>query len=134
MLRSSVTPKRHHLDLTANIQFWKCGVCEVSSAGYVKHLKGHQKYVKQYNYANLPHLPDKNPCVVFRSSFGLRRHRVAIYADSVNPVKDTEYICHMYMRPMKSNADLKCQIRDHGLRNETEAFTSDAKGEEGALI
>lgn len=76
---------------------------------------------------------------VCRKSSGLRKHmlvhsRVVEHADSVNPIKDTEYICHMYMRPMKSNADLKCQIRDHGLRNETEAFTSDAKGEEGALI
>lgn len=59
-------------------------------------------------------------------------HRIVLgHAD---PIKDTEFICHICMICMKSNADLKCHLRGHETRNEAETIKSDAEDREVALI
>lgn len=49
-------------------------------------------------------------------------------------IKDTEFICHTCLIPMKSNAGLKSHLTCHGHQNKMEAITSDAKDEWGGLI
>lgn len=36
-------------------------------------------------------------------------------ADGINPIKDTECICHINLIPRKSNAYLKSHHKAHGL-------------------
>lgn len=57
------------------------------------------------------------------------------HADPINQIKDKEFICHISMKPMKSNAGpRKCNLRGHGRKNETEAIKNDAKREDAAPI
>lgn len=140
--------KGSHFDLSVNMKSWKCGVCEhilLSKAGYVNHLKGYNKsdwHSWLANYTNLPNRPADNTWVCnkfYRSSSGLKRylvvHRWVVgHADPINPIKDTEFICHIYMIPIKLNVGLKSYFKGHGLWNETKAITSDMKGKEAALI
>lgn len=45
-----------------------------------------------------------------------------------------EFIYHIHLIPMTSKAGLKCHLRGHGHRNETDVITSDVKDEEAALV
>lgn len=95
------------------------------------------------DHANLPHHPANNTCVVcikvYRSSSGLKRHmvihrRIVGHTDSNRPTKDTKFICHIYIIPLKLNAGLKSRLRGHRRQNDMEAITSDAKSEDTATI
>ena len=108
--------KRCHPDLPADKQPWKCGMRDwvlLSKAGYVNYLKVHDNNPKTAKRDNLtPHLGNTT-CVfcnkICKLSAGLKRrmlvHKNAVkQPDPVNPVKQTEFICHIWLKPMKSKA------------------------------
>lgn len=106
-------------------------------AGHLNDGKGHHNNQMQSNYVNT--------CVVFkkvcRSSSRLRGNVWVAHRKSSRPCrsnqpnKDKEFICHISMKPMKSNAGpRKCNLRGHGRKNETEAIKNDAKREDAAPI
>ena len=96
-------------------------------AGYVNHLKAHENNQKKANDASLSPHPGNNSCVVCKktckSASGLKRHmlvhkKAIKHPDSINPVKATEFICHMSLMPMKFKAGFKSHLRGHERRNE----------------
>ena len=133
--------------LSAGTQSWKCDVCErvlLSKAGYVNHTKAHDSNIKQSSYTNLPPRPTNNTCVVCnkicKSAPGLKRHMVVHkkelkHPDLINPIKTMEFICHICLAPMKSNAGLKSHLRGHGrLRREEATPINEETEEETAMI
>ena len=101
---------------------WKCETCGrflLSKAGYINHLKSHQRCPT----ANLPPQPDSTTCAVCskvcKSIPGLKRHMVVHkdevkHPDTINPVRNLSFVCHLCHRPCKSAAGLRSHLRAHG--------------------
>ena len=105
---------------------WKCETCGrflLSKAGYINHLKSHQRCPT----ANLPPQPDSTTCAVCskvcKSIPGLKRHMVVHkdevkHPDTINPVRNLSFVCHLCHRPCKSAAGLRSHLRAHGRKAE----------------
>ena len=108
---------------------WKCESCGrilLSKAGYVNHLKSHQRNPPA---RVVPPQPDSTTCAVCgkvcKSTSGLKRH-MAVHKDDIkhpdpiNPVKTLTFVCHVCHRPCKSAAGLRSHLRAHERTKEAE--------------
>ena len=108
---------------------WTCETCGrilLSKAGYVNHMKSHQRNPPA---RTVPPQPDSTTCAVCgkvcKSASGLKRH-MAVHKDDIkhpdpiNPVKTLTFVCHVCHRPCKSAAGLRSHLRAHGRTKEAE--------------
>ena len=104
---------------------WKCDTCSrilLSKAGYVNHMKSHERVPAESTHV-LPPQPGDTTCAVCektcKTTAGLKRH-MKIHKDiipqrsAVNPITVLDFICHICHRPCKSAAGLKSHLRAHG--------------------
>ena len=125
--------KGKEIDLLGEMNTWRCETCSrvlLSKAGYINHIKVHEKEQKRSTYAHLPPKPQEKTCVicskVCKSSSGLKRH-MKVHKDAIpqmdafNPVRTTSFICHVCLKPCKSAAGLNSHLRAHGRKQEEEA-------------
>ena len=110
-------------NLPSDSACWKCETCGrvlLSKAGYVNHLKSHQRNPPT---TIIPPQPDSTTCAVCnkvcKTIPGLKRHMAVHkdtikHPDSINPVKTLSYVCHVCHRPCKSASGLQSHLRAHG--------------------
>ena len=117
--------KGSHLNVEANpSKYRSCGQCHrvlLSKAGYLSHMKSHNKVLPAYN---LNDLPDDLRCAICdlkcKSHSGLKRH-TAMHAivqqgSSLKPMGPRSFVCHTCHEVCRSLAGLKSHRRAHERR------------------
>ena len=118
--------RKGNISLPSDEISWKCETCSrvlLSKAGYVNHMKSHERAPTDVNTHLLPPQPGVTTCAVCektcKTTAGLKRH-MKIHKDiipqrsAVNPITVLDFICHICHRPCKSAAGLKSHLRAHG--------------------
>ena len=114
--------KGSHVNLAGRTSAWSCGECNrvlLSKAGYVNHLKSHEKYLPACHQR-----PDDLTCVLCKlqckSHSGLKRHlavhKIRIEEPLFIPTEITSCICHLCHKMFRSVAGLKSHLRAHERR------------------